>query len=80
MFVLVEDFKHLTMSVLSRACVRFKNTQDFYNGSDVKTKYRFEYTDDLHQLLFSKDVDNKLWNKMCQYIVLVMVMLRHTVK
>lgn len=80
MFVLVEDFKHLTMSILSRACVRFKNTEDFYYGSDVKTKYRFEYTDNLRQLLFPGDVDNKLWNTMCQRIVLAMIMLRHTVK
>jgi len=35
MFVLVEDFKNLTMSVFSKACVRFKNSEDFYYGSGV---------------------------------------------
>ena len=37
MFVLVEDFKHLTMSVFSKACVKFKHSEDFYHGSGDKT-------------------------------------------
>jgi len=33
MYVLIEDFKHLTMSVFSKAGVRFKNTDDYYPGA-----------------------------------------------
>jgi hypothetical protein len=80
MLVLVEDFKHLTMSLLSRACVRFKNTEDYYHGYEVKTKYRFEFTKNLRELIFPQDKDGRLWNSMCQRIILVMIMLRHTVK
>ncbi len=47
MYVLIEDFKHLTMSVFSKACVRFKNTDDYYPGVQAKTKHRFEYNDRL---------------------------------
>ncbi len=67
MYVLIEDFKHLTMSVFSKAGVRFKNTDDFYPGAQAKTKHRFEYNDRLRQLLWgiNDDKHDKLWNKMC---------------
>lgn len=67
MYVLIEDFKHLTMSVFSKACVRFKNTEDFYPGAKTKTKHRFEYNDRLRQLLWGNhgDQEDLLWNKMC---------------
>ena len=80
MFVLVEDFKHLTMSVFSSACVKFKRSKDFYHGSGDKTKYRFEYNKKLRSLLWKDDRDfDHLWDKMCQRIVVVMIMLRHTI-
>ena len=72
MFVLVEDFTHLTMSVFSKACVRFPNTDAFYFGCGHKTKFRFEYNEKLKELLWqnaggsysSGDFDD-LWNIMC---------------
>lgn len=66
LYVLVDDFKHLTMSVFSKACVRFKYSEDFYHGSGIKTKYRFEYNESLRSLLWKDNSDNDLmWNKMC---------------
>ena len=81
MFVLVEDFKHLTMSVFSKSCVKFKHSEDFYHGSGDKTKYRFEYNEKLRSLLWTDEGDfDQLWDKMCQRIVVVMIMLRHTIR
>ncbi len=84
MFVLIEDFKHLTMSVFSKACVRFKNTEHFYPGANMKTKHRFEYNERLRELLWGatdkhKDFD-PLWNKMCKRIITTMIIMRHTIK
>jgi hypothetical protein len=51
MMVVVEDFNTLTMSVLSKACVRFYPTEQYFPGCGVKAKYRFEYNDKFRRLL-----------------------------
>ena len=54
MMVLIEDFKNLTMSVLSRACVRFYGTDTYYQGCGLKSKYKFEYNEKFRELLNRK--------------------------
>ena len=54
MLAVVEDFKQLVMRVLSRACVRFYPTENYYQGCGVKAKYRFEYNERFRTLLQSK--------------------------
>jgi hypothetical protein len=95
MLVIVEDFKQLIMSILSRACVRFYPTENYYNGCGVKAKYRFEYNERFRRLIearlpFRHDIEassassnsdsDPLWNKMCQIIIKIMIILKHTIK
>lgn len=51
MMTIVEDFKNLTMSLLSKAQVRFYPTQNYYQGSQLKARFHFEYNKRLRELL-----------------------------
>ena len=59
MYILVEDFKNLTMSVLSKACAKFYNTETYYHDCNEKSKYKFEYNSKFRQLLASRFLINQ---------------------
>ena len=59
MFVLVEDFSYLTMSIMSKGCVRLKDTESYYSGCNVKSKHRFEYNEKIKAILWTKLIGTK---------------------
>ena len=87
MFVMVEDFENLKMHVFNTACVKFYSG-NYLIGYKVKYRYEYDKLDDILKItgLFTDNnplstgyKDEKydpLWNKMCQRIIIMMLMLQ----